>query len=88
MKVEIKTNEKGYCDFLKIDEKEYGQGIYEVNIKIQAGKPTEILFKAKSDEFILDSENNKLFIEKYQDNKILTAEDIIEYAKKYQEENK
>lgn len=65
MKVEIKTNERGICDYLKIDDKEYGEGIYEVNIKIKAGKPTEFIFKAKSDEFILDSESNKLYLERY-----------------------
>lgn len=64
MKVEIKTNSKGYCDYFKIDGKEYGQGIYELNIKIVAGERPEILLKAKSDEFILDSENSKLYLEK------------------------
>lgn len=64
MKVEIKTNSKGYCDYFKIDGKEYGQGIYELNIKIVTGERPEILLKAKSDEFILDSENSKLYLEK------------------------
>jgi hypothetical protein len=63
MKVEIKTNDKGYCDYFKIDGKKYGTGIYELNIKIEAGERPEIIIKAKSDEFILDSENVKLYLE-------------------------
>lgn len=64
MKVEIKTDEKGFCEYFKIDGKEYGNGIYELNIKIKPFELPEILIKAKSNEFILDSKNNKLFLEK------------------------
>lgn len=67
MKVEIKTNVKGYCDYFKIDGKEYGTSVYELNIKIEAGKIPEIIIKAKSDEFILDSEDTKLYLEKVSD---------------------
>lgn len=67
MKVEIKTNKKGYCECFKIDDRDFGQGIYEVNIKIKVGKMPEIIMKARSDEFILDSEDNKLYLEKYQE---------------------
>ena len=63
MKVEIKTNDKGFCEYFKIDGKEYGNGIYELNIKIKPFELPEILIKAKSNEFILDSENNKLCLE-------------------------
>ena len=35
MKVEIKTNDKGTCEYFKIDGKKYGNGIYELNIKIK-----------------------------------------------------
>ena len=63
MKVEIKTNDKGYCDYFKIDGKEYGTGIYELNIKIEAGEKPEIIIKAKSNGFILDSEDAKLYLE-------------------------
>jgi hypothetical protein len=63
MKVEIKTDDKGLCEYFKIDGKEYGNGIYELNIKIKPFELPEILIKAKSNEFILDSENNKLYIE-------------------------
>lgn len=64
MKFEIKTNSTGYCEYFKIDGKKYGQGIYELNIKIVAGQKPEIVLKAKSDEFILDSEDSKLYLEK------------------------
>ena len=64
MKVEIKTNDKGICEYFKIDGKEYGNGIYELNIKIKPFELPEILIKAKTNEFILDSEDNKLFLEK------------------------
>ena len=64
MKVEIKTNEKGYCDYFKINDKEYGTNIYELNIKINAESKPEIVIKAKSDEFILDCDNAKLYLEK------------------------
>ena len=64
MKVEIKTNDKGYCDYFMINGIKYGAGIYELDIKIRScGKP-EIIIKAISDEFILDSENAKLYLEK------------------------
>lgn len=64
MKVEIKTNDKGFCEYFKIDGKEYSNGIYELNIKIKPFELPEILIKAKTNEFILDSEDNKLFLEK------------------------
>ena len=63
MKVEIKTNDKGFCEYFKIDGKEYGNGIYELNIKIKPFELPEILIKAKSNEFILDSENTKFYLE-------------------------
>lgn len=63
MKVEIKTNEEGFCEYFKINGKEYGTGIYELNIKIKPFELPEILIKARTNEFILDSENNKLYLE-------------------------
>lgn len=64
MKVEIKTNDKGACEYFKIDGKKYGNGIYELNIKINPYELPEILIKAKSNEFILDSEKTKLYLDK------------------------
>ena len=68
MKVEIKTNEKGVCEYFKIDGKEYGKNIYELNIKVSPCESPEIIIKAKSNEFILDSENTKLYLENKEDN--------------------
>ena len=64
MKVEIKTDDKGFCEYFKIDGKKYGNGIYELNIKITPDALPEILIKAKSNEFILDSEETKLYLDK------------------------
>ena len=64
MKVEIKTNDKGICEYFKIDGKKYGSGIYELNIKINPYELPEILIKAKTNEFILDSEKTKLYLDK------------------------
>lgn len=64
MKVEIKTNKKGICEYFKINGQKYGTGIYELNIKIEAGEKPEIIIKARTDEFILDSEDTKLYLEK------------------------
>lgn len=68
MKVEIKTNKKGICEYFKINGKKYGEGIYELNIKVNAGERTEVIIKARTDEFILDSEDTKLYLEKKEDN--------------------
>lgn len=64
MKVEIKTNQQGYCDYFKIDGKKYGAGIQKLNIIIEAGKRPEIIISAKPDEFIADFEDSKLYLEK------------------------
>ena len=50
MKVEIKTNDKGICEYFKIDGKKYGNCIYELNIKINPYELPEILIKAKTNE--------------------------------------
>jgi len=63
MKVAIKTNKKGYCEYFKIDNKKFGAGIYELNIKISPCELPEILIKAVSDKFILDSEDAKLYLD-------------------------
>lgn len=69
MKIEIKTNEKGICEYFKIDSKEYGKDIYSLDIHIEPCKEPEITIKAKSNEFILDSENTKLYLENKKDDK-------------------
>lgn len=63
MKVEIKTNKKGVCEYFKINGKKYGTNIYELNIQITALEKPKIIIKAYTDEFILDSENAKLYLD-------------------------
>lgn len=65
MKLEIKTDKHGVCEYFKIDGKKFGTNIYAVDIHIGDGKP-QVIIHAKSDEFILDSENTKLYLEKHQ----------------------
>ena len=44
MKVEIKTNEKGYCDYFIINGQKFGKNITKVTIVIEAGyKPQFII---------------------------------------------
>lgn len=44
MKVEIKTNEKGYCDYFIMNGKKIGKGIRKVTIVIEGGyKPKFII---------------------------------------------
>ena len=51
MKVEIKTNEKGYCDYFIINGQEYGKGITSATILIQAGAKPSILLSGELDGF-------------------------------------
>lgn len=69
MKVEIKTNDKGFCEYFIINGQKYGYGIYELNIKIVPSEKPQIIIKATSDEFILDSEDTKLYLEKKDEEK-------------------
>ena len=64
MKVELKTNEKGFCEYFKINGKKYGEGIYELNISIKPGELPTIIMKTKSNEFIMSSERTKLYLDK------------------------
>lgn len=44
MKVEIKTNEKGYCDYFKINGQNFGKNIEKITIVIEGGyKPRFII---------------------------------------------
>ena len=63
MKVEIKTNSKGVCEYFKIDGKEFGTGIYSLDIHIDGYSKPEIFIKCSSDEFIMSSDNTKLYID-------------------------
>ena len=60
MKLEIKTNEKGYCNYFVINGKRFGENIQKVTIVIEAGyKPkfiiegtTELDFQGENVEII------------------------------------
>lgn len=67
--VEIKINDKGICDYFRINGKEYGKGIYGLDIKIRPSTKPEIQITTNCDEFILDSENNELFLKEDKDEK-------------------
>lgn len=64
MKVEIKTNEYGKCEYFIINGQEYGKDIYSIDIHIEPEKLPKFIINAKSDEFILDSEDTKLYLDK------------------------
>lgn len=57
MKVEIKTNEKGYCDYFIINGQKYGKGITSASILIQTGAKPSILLSGKLDELDFVGEN-------------------------------
>jgi hypothetical protein len=69
MKVEIKNN-NGVCEYFKIDGKKFGTGIYSLDIHIEGGQLPQIIINAKSDEFIMNSENAKLYLKKYEEDKV------------------
>ena len=66
MKVVIKTNEKGYCDYFIINGQEYRKGITSATILIQAGAKPSILLSGKLDE--LEFIGNDVYI--YPDKKM------------------
>lgn len=57
MKVEIKTNERGYCEYFIINGQKYGKGITSATILIQAGTKPSILLNGKLDELDFVGEN-------------------------------
>ena len=65
MKVEIKTNEKGYCDYFIINGQNFGKNITKVTIVIEGGyKPqfiiegtTELDFQGENVEVIDNCKN-------------------------------
>lgn len=64
MKLEIKTTKYGNCEYFKINGRKFGEGTTACNIFINTdGKPTALI-EAKLDEFILDSENCELYLDK------------------------
>ena len=64
MKVEIKTNEKGYCDYFIINGQKYGKGITSATILIQAGAKPSILLSGKLDVFDFNGKDVYIFLDK------------------------
>lgn len=57
MKLEIKTNEKGYCDYFIINGQKYGEGITSATILVQAGAKPSILLSGKLDSLDFNGED-------------------------------
>lgn len=60
MKVEIKTNEKGYCDVFKINDVELGQGVSAVDIHIECGN-TFMKLDTKVDDLVLNGKRIEVY---------------------------
>lgn len=64
MKVEIKTNEKGYCDYFIINGQDFGKNIQSVSIFIRSdGKPF-MLIQGKLDGLDFNGENVYIYPDK------------------------
>jgi len=60
MKLEIKTKDNGYVDYLKLNDEMIGYGIEKMNITLEAG---EIKIEALTDELYKKYINTKLLEE-------------------------
>ena len=49
MKLEIKTNEKGYCDYFIINGKRFGENIQKVTIVIEGGCKPEFIIEGTAE---------------------------------------
>ena len=49
MKVEIKTNEKGYCDYLIINGQNFGKNVEKVTIVIEGGYKPRIIIEGTAE---------------------------------------
>jgi hypothetical protein len=63
MKVEIKIESNGACEYFKINGRKFGKGITGYQIFHEAGEKPLIIIKARVEEFILDSEDNALYLD-------------------------
>lgn len=63
MKLEIKTKENGDCEYFKINGRKFGKGIVGYEVYHDAGQKPLIILQVHADEFILDSENCKLYLD-------------------------
>lgn len=57
MKVEIKTNEKGYCDYFIINGQNFGKNIQSVSIFIQGNGKPSMLIQGKLDKLDFNGED-------------------------------
>lgn len=57
MKIEIKTNEKGICEYFIMNGKKYSEGIYALDIHIEGGEMPKVTISCVSKDFCLDCEN-------------------------------
>lgn len=49
MKLEIKTNEKGYCDYFIMNGKKFGKDIRKVTIVIEGGCKPEFIIEGMAE---------------------------------------
>jgi hypothetical protein len=57
LKVEIKVNEKGYCDKFKINGKEIGKDIRGYGIEHYAGNKPRLVLDLAVDDLIIEVDN-------------------------------
>lgn len=65
MKLDIKTDKKGKCEYFKINNQKFGEGIFSVDIHIEGGKMPTFKLEGKldglelhSDDIILNDSND------------------------------
>lgn len=65
MKLDIKTDKKGICEYFKINNQKVGEGIFSVDIHIESGKKPTFKLEGKldglelhSDDIILNDSND------------------------------
>lgn len=63
MKLEIKVNENGWCEYFKINGKKYEKGITGYQVHHKAGNKPLVILECMVDDFILDSEDNRLYLD-------------------------
>lgn len=64
MKVEIKTNEKGYCDYFVINGQNFGKNIQSVSIFIQGNGKPSMLIQGKLDGLDFNGEDVYIYSDK------------------------
>lgn len=57
MKVEIKTNEKGYADIFKINDVDFGAGVRKYTIEHTAGTKPRLILDCGINELIINGNN-------------------------------